>query len=144
MNTKRGPVLCYVRDHRAYFTTQALADQWGNRWAVAPYETETRLPYLPWSGEQPWDIFIVRYGGALKTPAEIAGHYTGYSVEDINHGAAAWLFDRESGIAIAAGTALSDFENLVKKAGGSARREGRLVLDGAGAIVCEARSDDPA
>ena len=41
-------VLCYVAANVAYFTTQALADQWGDDWNDAPYEHNAGTPYSPY------------------------------------------------------------------------------------------------
>lgn len=49
---KREPVLCYVDDKFAYFTTQELAKQWGDDWDDAPYEHNAGEPYGPcWHNE---------------------------------------------------------------------------------------------
>jgi hypothetical protein len=40
-------VLCYVEGSKAYFTTQALADQWGDDWDHVPYEHNAETPNAP-------------------------------------------------------------------------------------------------
>lgn len=41
------PRLCYVEGAWAYFTTQALDEQWGDDWDDAPYESNAGHPYEP-------------------------------------------------------------------------------------------------
>lgn len=68
------PRLCYVEDGFAYFTTQRLADQWGDDWNDAPYEHNAGTPY-EWREElglgcRCFDLFgfLSFAGGECGTP----------------------------------------------------------------------------
>ena len=154
----KDPILCYVDEPWAYFTTQDLDKQWGDDWNDAPYEHNAGTPYEPcwhndpgalnihracakpgelckcelcvrdwdmYEGAQPrclpkWQITRVAYTGDLYTPCTSTGN-SKYSVEDINTGACAWLWTpqwAQSSITITAGTPLSQFTELIRKAGG--------------------------
>lgn len=87
------PMLCYVEDHTAYFTTQELSEQWGDDWDDAPYEHNAGRPYAPYverdyndDGTPKWEIHEVMFRSVLETPAERAGGNSAYSVRDINDG----------------------------------------------------------
>lgn len=118
--------LCYVDEPRAYFTTQELEKQWGDDWNDTPYEHNAGLPYTPshperefTNGEPNWEVVLLFYDAELVTPSD-TGINSAYSVEKINQGAVAWLWDKygDSGVAIQAGTTLPEFKRLIKKAGG--------------------------
>lgn len=123
------PVLCYVDEPWAYFTTQKLEDQWGDGWDDAPYEHNAGEPYGysehdKAEGKKPWQIIKVAYGGIFDTPAWNSN--IRYSVEMINSKAVAWLanvwcvnWQCEKAISILAGTTLSDFCRLIREGGGS-------------------------
>lgn len=52
--TEQGPpVLCYVDEPWAYFTTQKLEDQWGDDWEDSPYEHNAGKPYGPCFHNEP-------------------------------------------------------------------------------------------
>jgi hypothetical protein len=52
MSELKEPILCYVRDNVAYFTTQRLRDQWGDGHDDKPYEHNSGIPYSPcWHNE---------------------------------------------------------------------------------------------
>jgi hypothetical protein len=122
------PVLCYIDGQWAYFTTQALADQWGDDWNDAPYEHNAGTPNT-WgnhnkeAGEAPWEIVKVAYDGPFLTPSE--GHCNSpWSVDQINGGAVAWLrtetwVPKDQQVFIPAGTTLDEFIEKVKKGGGN-------------------------
>lgn len=128
------PVLCYVNGSFAYFTTQALKEQWGDDWNDAPYEHNAGDPY-PYSehdrlrGRTPWEIIKVAFDGNLQTPADLA-HFgnSRYSVESINAGLVPWLVTDQwttPAVAIPAGTTLDQFIDLVYQAGGQVYTEVR-------------------
>jgi hypothetical protein len=120
---KREPVLCYVDGSFAYFTTQELAEQWGDDWNDAPYEHNAGRPYEWTQGDEcePWEIVKVAFDGDLETPSEGYGN-SPYSVQAINAGVVAWLrsCSWRSGevVAIPAGVTIERFAELVRKAGG--------------------------
>lgn len=121
--------LCYVRGNFAYFTTQALGEQWGDDWNDAPYEHNAGLPYTPSQHDlkqgKSWSIEQVAFDADLVTPDD--GHCNSpYSVEQINAGAVAWLrscFWRSGPpIVVPAGVSIEQFTALVHQAGGEVYR----------------------
>jgi len=117
------PILCYIEGNRAYFTTQSLETQRGDDWNDAPYEHNAGTPY-EWSEHNDkdipqWEIICVYFNVNMQTPENIAYCNSHYSVERINHGAAAWLYSDDWHIKpIMAGTTLSNFKAQIKAAGG--------------------------
>jgi hypothetical protein len=111
------PILCYIKDCWAFFTTKPLSEQWGDDWNDAPYEHNAGIPYQ----DTPGQITKLAWEANLDQPCD--GHYNSpWSVEEINAGAVAWL--RSPGyidgakIVIPAGTPLSQFKSLISTAGG--------------------------
>lgn len=114
------PILCFVKEPWAYFTTQSLKKQWGDDWNDAPYEHNAGEPYLPHGDEKSWEIIKVAWDGDFDTPDSYVAN-TNWSVEDINNKCVPWLasasfMDRR--ICIWAGTRLPVFKKLIKKGGG--------------------------
>lgn len=123
--TTREPVLCYVEDQWAYFTTQPLDKQWGDDWDDCPFECNSGRPYSHHpgydQGREPWEIVKVAWDGSFYTPGE--GHTNGHwSVKAINAGGIAWLrpdpYCSTHKVFIMAGTPLSEFIEKVKSVGG--------------------------
>lgn len=125
------PVLCYVEGSCAYFTTQPLADQWGDDWDDAPYEHNAGTPY-EWRADKwdmatrtlvpndhpRWEIVKVYFDGDLVTPDARYGN-SPFSVEKINRGDVPWLEPYMGhGVRIMAGCTVSVFKDLVREAGG--------------------------
>lgn len=116
------PVLCYVSDQFAYFTTKPLSEQWGDDWNDAPYEHNAGTPY-EWresDGEPKWEIIEVAWYGDFDTPAGLArNNNSRYSVEMINRGDIAWLtpysYKGNPALPIHAGVTLVDFIRLIQK-----------------------------
>jgi hypothetical protein len=111
------PILCYIKDCWAFFTTKPLSEQWGDDWNDAPYEHNAGIPYQ----DTPGQITKLAWEANLDQPCD--GRYNSpWSVEQINAGAVAWL--RSPGyidgakIVIPAGTPLSQFKSLISTAGG--------------------------
>lgn len=115
------PVLCYVDNNIAYFTTQNLSDQWGDNWGDAPYEHNAGKPYES-DHEGDWEIIKVPFECDLYTPCDYFNcSNTPFSVRDINKGIVPWLIspkwsDRD--IKIFAGTTLDEFVRTIKSIGG--------------------------
>jgi hypothetical protein len=115
--------LCYVDPPWAFFTTLPVADQWGDDWDDAPYESNAGWPY-PWTdghGKPPYSIVRLAYDGDWLDTPDVGYRNSPWSVERINAGAVAWLSsarwaDRK--VVIPAGTTLSDFIRLIGDAGG--------------------------
>lgn len=121
-----GAVLCYCEEQWAYFTTQPLAEQWGDDWDDAPYEHNAGRPYVYHEhdrkcGKPPWVIIRVGWRGPWETPC---GWVTNseLSVEDINSGRTPWLRPQRFGERrvpkIYAGTTLGEFAHTLLAEGG--------------------------
>jgi hypothetical protein len=111
------PVLCYVEGaKKAYFTTASLGKQWGDDWGDSPYFCNAGEPYAYRPGVEPYEIHTLFFDADLDTPE----HDRWYSVEQINSGVTPWLKEsyKEGGIEIWAGTTLSEFRHLIRRAGG--------------------------
>lgn len=117
--------LCYVKDDWAWFTTQPLAQQWGDDWNDAPYECNASTPYQWKEGRGPrWEIGKVAYDGPFETPASYAFN-SSYSVGMINDGAIPWLqtdryclTDGPPVVRIMAGITYPEFVRLILEGGG--------------------------
>ena len=121
MNTSKFPwnaQLCFIDEDQAYFTTQPLADQWGDDWDDAPYQFNAGLPYDPQDAET-WEIILVVWKGPWSPPALVAGDW---SVEEINAKKAPWLSPETRTFpvfpAIWAGTSLREFVRMIHRGGG--------------------------
>ncbi|MEE9366058.1 MAG: hypothetical protein V3W44_05155 [Dehalococcoidales bacterium] len=98
---ERGPRLCYVSRHIAYFTTQKISEQWGDDWNDAPYEHNAGVPYTYLfqndSDKAPWFITWCYWAGPFKTPDNDSSN-SQFSVQDINNGQIPWLRSRKRGL----------------------------------------------
>jgi hypothetical protein len=129
------PILCYIDDCWAYFTTRSLDLQTGDDWDDAPYEHNAGDPYTYSTynqerGDQPWEIIRVAIWTNLETPASLA--YSGnsrYSVDMINAKLTPWLrtdqYYKGTPVAIFAGIPLSEFVKAIEDFGG------RVYMDAA-------------
>lgn len=100
--------------HYAYFTSKELKDQWGDDWNDRPYDCNAGIPY----DDKDTEIIMVPFykPESLMLPHEICGAVNcAYSVEDINSGAVAWLYDREHKVSIQAGITPNEFFNKLDK-----------------------------
>lgn len=119
--------LCYVDGPWAWFTTQALKDQWGDDWNDRPYEHNAGSPYGPSEADKKkgktWDLMKIAYEGDFEQPSD--GHTNSpWSVEDINAGAVAWIrtsrySSRGDRVNIPAGVSPIEFCKLIWEGGGS-------------------------
>lgn len=121
---KRKYRLCYVRDGVLFFTDN-FANQWGDDWNDAPYEHNAGEPYE-------WDYRLseeenIKHGyGHIKRIAFMdnwliekpCSHTINsrYSVEAINKGAVAWLYEEKAG-KLSAGDSMAEAKRWLKKAG---------------------------
>jgi hypothetical protein len=134
------PVLCFIKDNTAYFTTQELSKQTGDDWDDAPYEHNAEPPYEPsmqyfadgrkekirrdWNedGTPKWEIVKVMFESELITPAQWYHNNMMYSVEQINAKYVPWLatppYMVSNKIVIHAGTSITEFKKLIKASGG--------------------------
>jgi hypothetical protein len=121
------PKLCYVDYPWAYFTSGHLSEQWGDDWNDAPYEHNAGDPYEyrehhKEQGLEPWEIIKIAYDGDVETPGDLELN-SGYSVEMINSGAAAWLTTGRYGgtktAALHAGASIEQFAAFIEAHGGN-------------------------
>lgn len=111
----------------AYFTPVDLDKQWGDDWNDAPYDCNAGEPYDDYYDENDkrTEIEIVKIKFGVKSddftlPSEYGGYYGGntpFSVQTINQGAVAWLFDTngKQGTAIYAGDSIKTFKQKLKQ-----------------------------
>ena len=120
--------LCYVDNNIMYFTDN-FEFQYGDDWNDAPYEHNAGAPYEwndkesdEWNHEHHRGHF--RYIGYysqyeyLKEPCDCGGYGyygSGYSVEEINKGAVAWLYSETAG-GLMAGSTMDEAIEWCKKA----------------------------
>ena len=113
-----APVLCYVDEPFAWFTTQALSSQTGDGWHRQHYEHNSGSPYEfierdREKGLEPWHLIKVAWDGPFVTPCY--GHTNSpWSVEMINSRAVAWLrvapwLSSNSNLCIHAGATIQEF-----------------------------------
>jgi hypothetical protein len=132
----KQPVLCYIKDNWAYFTTQDLHNQWGSGWDRTPYEHNSDEPdvFCPDRGKrekkQPWEIVKVVWEGNFLTPCSNIIN-SPWSVLQINAGAVAWLrtppgHPGTQFVNIHAGTPLDEFCRLIWKGGGKVYLEYKI------------------
>ena len=121
--------LCFVLAPWAYFTRLQLAQQWGDRWEIAPCKVPAGAPY----SDSPDQILTVAFDGPLLTPDRA---YDGRprSVMEINCGKILWLrthgFGEFTPVQIMAGATLESFVKSVELARRScvrAVRSGRFA-----------------
>jgi len=126
--------LVYVEDCWAWFA-ENTADAWGDDWNDAPHDCNAGTPYDDRGGYK----IKVAFDGDLEVAGTQWGSYPafhppapkhGLSVEEINDGAAPWLYQPSYGLkqfpeplmVIPAGVTLVEFEQLVAQAGGKVYR----------------------
>lgn len=123
--------LCYVEDSWAWFTTQAVEDQWGDDWNDAPYEHNAGdpydwRPYMAERGVEPYELLRVAWSGTQLEPP-YSGHLNSpWSVEQINRGETAWLTDpmygqrpRTPEHVVFAGATVDEFIAAIEARGGT-------------------------
>ncbi|MBO5630967.1 MAG: hypothetical protein J5965_18010 [Aeriscardovia sp.] len=101
--------LCYVDENIMHFTDN-FEHQWGDDWNDKPYEHNAGEPYGLKPNEPVRDgyghirlIAFISSDWYIRRPCD--GHLNSpYSVEDINHGAVAWLYSDDAGGLMAGST----------------------------------------
>lgn len=121
------------QEYYAYFTPISFDKQWGDDWNDAPYEYNAEVPYDDYKEGDEWvEIEIVKVpfyipydgGWGIRFPRDWGGCNSPFSVEDINGGAVAWIFDKERKIAINAGCSPKEFVEKIERI-----NEGREYID---------------
>lgn len=121
------------QEYYAYFTPISLDKQWGDDWNDSPYEYNAEIPYDDYrEGDERVEVEIVRvpfyipYDGGwhIRFPKDWGGCNSPFSVEDINGGAVAWIFDKERKIVVPAGCTPEEFVEKIEKI-----NEGREYID---------------
>ena len=116
--------LCYVDDDLMYFTDN-FANCIGDDWNDSPYEHNAGTPYEyieEWSdaenkehGHTHLRIFAFERDYRIIRPCDNYTYNSPYSVEDINNGAIAWLFQDEAG-GLMGGATIKETKEWMKKA----------------------------
>jgi hypothetical protein len=122
----KEPVLCYIENSKAYFTTCPIEHQWGDDWNDAPYEHNAGTPYL-WHehdlkrGLPEYRIETVYFEVDMDTPCSNVIN-SPFSVEAINRGDIAWLrpsaYSASAKKSIHAGVTLNEFKQIIRENGG--------------------------
>lgn len=119
----------------AYFTPIDLSKQWGDDWDDAPYEHNAGIPYddiISETKEKDGVLYVVNreYYDIIQIPFVIKsinyklpndyGYNSPFSVDMINGGAVAWIFDyayrkRENMTSIYAGCTIYEFIQKLKR-----------------------------
>lgn len=107
----------------AYFTPAELDKQWGDDWDDAPYEYNAEIPYDDYyEGEMKVELNIMRLPfyvfhdeWEVKFPRDWGSINSKFSVQDINSGAVAWIYDRKTHTAINAGCSPREFVEKIDK-----------------------------
>lgn len=112
------------QEYYAFFTPISLDKQWGDDWNDRPYEYNAEIPYDDYmEGDEMVEVEIVKvpfyipYDGDWEVhfPRDWGGDNSPFSVEDINAGAIAWIYDRRSKTAINAGINPQEFFNKIRQ-----------------------------
>lgn len=102
--------LCLARGQWAWFTTQAVANQTGDDWNDAPADCNAGDPY---EGDG-WDLLRVAHCSPYSSQDGC------WSVDEINAGAAPWLYDFFGDQPpIFAGVTFDEFCAAIKASGGT-------------------------
>jgi len=117
--------LCYVDDNIAYFTDD-FKNAYGDDWNDSPYEHNAGSPYEyndDWDSEENREhghthIKMIAFEPAfyIYRPCDRFSYNSIYSVDDINTGAAPWLYCEEAG-GLLAGSTIKTAKEWFKKAG---------------------------
>lgn len=125
------------QEYYAYFTPAELEKQWGDDWNDKPYEYNAEIPYDDYyEGDTKVELNIVKVpfwlpydgGWEIRFPRDWGGDNSPFSVQDINAGAVAWIFDSKTRTAITAGCNPEEFLKKVDKII-EARKENGKVLE---------------
>lgn len=115
------------QEYYAYFTPIPLDKQWGDDWNDAPYEYNAEVPYDDYyedgtDSDKRIEVEIVRVpfyvpyddGWSIRFPKDWTGDNSPFSVQDINGGAVAWLYDKRTKTAINAGCSPGEFVRKIE------------------------------
>lgn len=123
--------LCFISPYAdyAYFTTLDLNEQWGDGWALVPYEHNASRPY-EYNPKQaapdvrPYQIIKLGFEGDFAEPNHEHTN-SPYSVEALNNKAFPWLRwpttglpDEQYRVKIWAGTPVDEFCLTIASCGG--------------------------
>ena len=112
------------QEYWAYFTPIDLEKQWGDDWDDSPYEHNAEIPYDDmYKGEERVETEIVKVPfyipyseeGDIRFPKDWGGYNSPFSVQDINSGAVAWIYDEWTRVAIQAGCTPKEFMDKINK-----------------------------
>lgn len=132
--------LCFVEgeDYSGYgvaYFTDNLEKQWGDDWDDAPYEHNAETPYHEWSEliednedvcKRKWKHHPIKIKkiyfelNDYKVPCSGTNN-SPYSVEDINKGVVAWVWNGD--FQLFAGATMTEFIDTIKANGGKVYTE---------------------
>ena len=121
------------QEYYAYFTPAELDKQWGDDWNDRPYEYNAEIPYDDYyEGDMKVELNIIKVpfwvpsdgGYEIRFPRDWSHDNSPFSVQDINAGAVAWVFDSKTRTAIYAGCGPDEFLDKIGRIT-EARKEGK-------------------
>lgn len=127
LKSRQYPNPLYIpgkQTYSAFFTSRNLKEQWGDGWSKCPFEYNSDYPYetqtkQTQSGIETDIAKIIEVPffkpDFLELPNEMTGSNSPFSVEMINSGAIAWLFDIKNNVSISAGTNILEFVDTIER-----------------------------
>ena len=113
------------QEYYAYFTPAPMDRQWGDDWDDKPYEHNAEIPYDDYYDEDGMKVevemirvpfMIPDYDEwSVKLPKDWGGYNSEFSVEEINAGAVAWIYDSMSHTSIHAGCTPKEFFDKIDR-----------------------------
>jgi len=106
------------QEYYAFFTPAELDKQWGDDWNDRPYEYNAEMPYDDYyEGDTKVELNIIKVpfwvpydgGWEIRFPRDWTHDNSPFSVQDINAGAVAWVFDSRTRTTIYAGCNPEEF-----------------------------------
>ena len=121
----------------AYFTPVSLDRQWGDDWNDSPYEYNAGEPYDDvYDDDNRTEIEIIRVPfyvyhdeWRVRFPRDWAGCNSPFSVQDINGGAVAWIYDSVSKTGIIAGCTPAEFLEKLNRIAEAHKNDERIESD---------------
>jgi len=124
-NEEKNPdYITREQEYYAYFTPAELDKQWGDDWDDRPYEYNAEIPYDDYyEDDMKVELNIIKVpfwfpydsGWEIRFPRDWGYDNSPFSVQDINAGAVAWVFDSRTKTAIYAGCNPEEFFSKIDK-----------------------------
>ena len=112
------------QEYWAYFTPIEIKKQWGDDWDDRPYEHNAEAPYDDYyEGDERIETEIVMVpfnipydnGFDIRFPRDWGEYNSPFTVQDINSGAVAWIYDSWTKTSIHAGCTPKEFMDKINK-----------------------------